>query len=57
MEKNFRAESWLGIIMGANVHVDFSQPEDFDESFEKLIRQINYVETQLSLQPRECPSY
>ena len=54
MEKDFRAESWLGIIKGDNVHVDFSEPEQFDESFEQLIRQINYVETRLSIQPRRC---
>ncbi|CAF0804708.1 unnamed protein product [Rotaria sp. Silwood1] len=53
MEKSFRAESWLGIIKGSNVHIDFSSPEDFDESLEELIRQITFVEKKLSLQPRK----
>jgi len=53
MEKSFRAQSWLGIIKGANVHIDFSSPEEFDESFEKLINQITHVERKLSLQPRK----
>jgi len=53
MEASFRAESWLGIIKGANVHIDFSSPDEFDESFEKLINQITHVERKLSLQPRK----
>lgn len=52
MESEFRAQSWLGIIKGANVHVDFSSPDLFDASFTELIRQITYVERKLSLQPR-----
>jgi hypothetical protein len=53
MEKSFRAQSWLGIIKGSNVHIDFSTPEDFNLSFDELIRQITYVERKLSLQPRK----
>ncbi|CAF4129968.1 unnamed protein product, partial [Rotaria sordida] len=56
MEKSFRAESWLGIIKGSNVHVDFSSVENFDHSFEELVRQITYVEKKLSLQPRRTPT-
>lgn len=52
MEKDFRAQSWLGIIKGANMHVDFSSTENFDTSFDELIRQIDFVERQLSLRPR-----
>lgn len=53
MEKSFRAESWLGIIKGANMHIDFSDPEEFQQSFDELIRQITYIERKLSLQPRK----
>jgi hypothetical protein len=53
MEGSFRAESWLGIIKGSNVHIDFSVPEDFNNSFDKLIHQITHVEKKLSLQPRK----
>ncbi|CAF1133056.1 unnamed protein product [Adineta steineri] len=56
MEKSFRAQSWLGIIKGSNVHIDFSESEDFDQSFNELIRQITYVERKLSLQPRRTPA-
>lgn len=52
MEKDFRAQSWLGIIKGANVHVDFSNPDAFDSSFNELIRQIDFVERRLSVRPR-----
>ena len=53
MERSFRPEHWLGIIKGSNFHIDFSSPDDFDQAFELLIRQITHVENRLSLQPRE----
>ncbi|CAF0809847.1 unnamed protein product [Adineta ricciae] len=56
MEKSFRAQSWLGIIKGSNFHIDFSSPEDFDESFNELVRQITHVEKKLSMQPRRTPA-
>ncbi|CAF2680200.1 unnamed protein product [Rotaria sp. Silwood2] len=52
MENEFRPKSWLG----SNFHIDFSLPNDFDQSFERLIRQITYIEKQLSLQPRRTPA-
>lgn len=55
MEKSFRAQSWLGIIKGSNVHIDFSEAENFKRSFEELIREITFVEGKLSLQPRTYP--
>lgn len=54
MEKSFRAESWLGIIKGSSLHVDFSIPDQFDEAFQELIRLITVIEKQLRLQPRKC---
>ena len=57
MEKSFRAQSWLGIIKGSNMHVDFSTTEDFQKSFDELIRQITHVERKLSLQPRKILSF
>lgn len=56
MEKSFRAQSWLGIIKGSNVHIDFSEAENFKRSFEELIREITFVEGKLSLQPRRTPA-
>ena len=53
MEKSFRAQSWLGIIKGSNYHIDFSSPENFDESLDELVRQITHVEKKLSMQPRK----
>jgi hypothetical protein len=53
MEKAFRPTSWLGIIKGSNVHIDFSSPNEFNQSFEQLIRQINFIEKKLSFQSRE----
>ncbi|CAF4445085.1 unnamed protein product, partial [Rotaria magnacalcarata] len=51
MEKSFRAESWLGIIKGSSLHVDFSSNAEFDESFNELIRLITNIEKQLCLNP------
>ncbi|CAF1484877.1 unnamed protein product [Adineta steineri] len=42
--EKFQPKSWLGIIKGSNVHIDFSSQDDFDESFEQLIRQITFIE-------------
>lgn len=53
MEKDFQAESWLGILKGSNVHIDFSSLDEFDQSFNELLRQINYIEKKLDLFPRE----
>lgn len=44
MEEAFRPQSWLGIIKGSNIHIDFSSLNDFNQSFEQLIRQINFIE-------------
>ncbi|CAF1500579.1 unnamed protein product [Rotaria sp. Silwood1] len=49
MEKSFQTESWLGSIKGSNFHIDFSSHDNFDRSFDELIRQITYVEKRLSL--------
>ncbi|CAF5043408.1 unnamed protein product [Rotaria magnacalcarata] len=56
MEKSFRAESWLGIIKGSSLHVDFSSNAEFDESFNELIRLITNIEKQLCLNPRRTPT-
>ncbi|CAM4787701.1 unnamed protein product [Rotaria magnacalcarata] len=56
MEKSFRAESWLGVIKGSSLHVDFSVHEKFEESFKELIRLISQIEKQLCVQPRRTPT-
>jgi hypothetical protein len=53
MEEEFHPKGWLGIIKGSNLHIDFSSPDNFDQSFEQLIRQINFIEQKLALQPRK----
>ena len=50
MEESFRPKSWLGIIKGSKVHIDFSLPDHFNQSFEQLLRQINLIEQKLSYQ-------
>ncbi|CAF3641022.1 unnamed protein product [Rotaria sp. Silwood1] len=52
MEKSFHPQSWLG----SNFHIDFSSSDDFDQSFKQLIRQITYIEKELSLEPRRTPA-
>ncbi|CAF1456675.1 unnamed protein product [Rotaria sordida] len=49
-------ESFPEQAAGSHFHIDFSSHENFDQSFEELIRQITYVENRLSLQPRRTPT-
>ncbi|CAF2068081.1 unnamed protein product [Rotaria magnacalcarata] len=56
MEKSFRAGSWLGIIKGSSLHVDFSSNAEFNGSSNELIRLITNIEKQLCLNPRRTPT-
>ncbi|CAF3216655.1 unnamed protein product [Rotaria socialis] len=56
MEKSFRAESWLGIIKGSSLHVDFSSNAEFNGSSNELIRLITNIAKQLCLNPRRTPT-
>ncbi len=41
MDANYRADGWLGIIMGSKLWIDFSDKKNFNDSVEKLKKEIN----------------
>ncbi|CAF3809627.1 unnamed protein product [Rotaria sp. Silwood1] len=44
MEAPFRARGWLGIIISDHLYCDFSSPNEFNNDFERLFRQIRHIE-------------
>lgn len=41
VQEDYAARSWLGIIVGANLYVDFSIPgQPFEDSYALLVSQI-----------------
>jgi hypothetical protein len=54
MQKPFDLQgSSLGIIKGANLYIDFSTVDKYDESLQKLIVEITHTETELNISPRK----
>lgn len=53
MEEPFPLEDWLDFLVGANIWIDFSKENKFDNSFEELIKKITHIETQLATSPRK----
>lgn len=54
MQKPFDLQgSSLGIIKGANLHIDFSAVDKYDESLKILINEITHTETELNIRPRK----
>ncbi|CAF3343096.1 unnamed protein product [Rotaria socialis] len=56
MEEPFPLEDWLEFLVGANVWIDFSKADKFDDALEKLIREITIIEEKLATNPRETPT-
>ncbi|UJR20570.1 hypothetical protein I4U23_023696 [Adineta vaga] len=53
MEDPYTPDSWLALLLGANIRIDFSNNDKFDESFKDLIKQISFIEEELATNPRE----
>ncbi|CAF2119655.1 unnamed protein product [Rotaria magnacalcarata] len=56
MEEPFPLEDWLEFLVGANVWIDFSKTDKFDDALEKLVREITIIEEKLATNPRETPT-
>ncbi|CAF2242219.1 unnamed protein product [Rotaria magnacalcarata] len=56
MEEPFPLEDWLQFLVGSNVWIDFSKADEFNDSFEQLIKEITVIEDKLATYPRETPS-
>jgi hypothetical protein len=49
MEEGFRPRGGLGIIKCDLLHIEFFHEDKFDESFERLIAEINFIEKKLGI--------
>jgi hypothetical protein len=54
METPFPLDDWLDFLVGANIWIDFSKEDKFDDSFGELIKKITCIEGQLATSPRKC---
>jgi hypothetical protein len=52
-EKLYEPEGWLGILIGDQLYIDFSSPDNFDAVFEELIAEIQAIESRLPVSPGE----
>ncbi|CAF1064548.1 unnamed protein product [Adineta ricciae] len=46
MQRDYKANGWLGIINGSKLHIDFSQLQ-FDQAFDLLVREIENIRVSL----------
>ena len=40
MQKKYRPDGWLGIVLGAKLYFDFSGKYPFDKSFQGLLKEL-----------------
>lgn len=40
MQRGYRADGWLGMLMGAKLYCNFDGKYEFDQAYEKLINEI-----------------
>lgn len=52
-EPAYQPHGWLGIIIGDQLYIDFSTPENFDVAFEELVAEIQAVNERLRISPSE----
>ncbi len=53
MESSYEPDGWLGIIIGDQMFIDFSTPDNFDVAFEELIAEIQAIEERSQVSPSE----
>ena len=53
MEDNYIPSDWMSLLLGANIKIDFSDSNKFNESFQNLRQQITYIEEELATSPRK----
>jgi hypothetical protein len=46
LEASYKPDGWLRIVISDRLYIDFSSPNDFDDSFKKLVDEIKYIEIQ-----------
>ncbi len=43
LQESYEPDGWLGSLALTRIYIDFSPPNDFDETFKKLITEIEYI--------------
>ncbi|CAF1375035.1 unnamed protein product, partial [Rotaria sordida] len=49
LEAGYQPRSWLGVIIGDQLYIDFSPPNNFATAFEELIAEIKAIENRLQI--------
>lgn len=52
MEKPFQLVNWLNLLIGRRLWVDFSESEQYDDSFRQLFNEITTIEEEIFINPR-----
>ncbi|CAF1545704.1 unnamed protein product [Adineta ricciae] len=55
MEDNYIPSERMSLLLGANIKINFSDTNQFNESFQNLRQQITYIEEELATSPRQTP--
>lgn len=41
LEYHYRADGWLGMVLGKKMFIDFCRPEKAQDSWQRLLRELN----------------
>jgi hypothetical protein len=55
LQESYKPDGWLGSIATTRLYIDFSPPNDFEKSFEELIKEIEYIKA--NPQSNRCKFY
>ena len=40
MQRHYKADGWLGMLMGAKLYINFDGKYEFEEAFEMLMKEL-----------------
>lgn len=41
MQRHYKADGWLGMLLGSKFYINFDGKFEFDEAYEMLVRELN----------------
>jgi hypothetical protein len=53
LQSLYEPQGWLGMVIGDQLYIDFSSPDNFDKAFEELINEIQDNENRLQMSSSE----
>jgi hypothetical protein len=53
MQDPYTPANWVALLLGANIRVDFSNANRFEEAFQDLLKRIRFLEEDLEISPRK----